>query len=174
MNQAIESMPDNDINTLMTQFMHEVKRRDGKDYPASSLNNIVAAIQRHLKESGCPEVNFYDKNKAAIELLHKSLDAMMKARASYGVGIVMKQAQPITPEMENILWDKVIFSLETSRGLLNVVFWYSCKIVGLHAADEHKRLEVFQFIFGHYETGHFLRFVGKRCKNRLGGLKEES
>ena len=68
--QAIESMPDNDINTLMAQFVHEVKQRDGKEYPA---------IQRHLRESGRPEVNFYDKNNAAFDLLCKSLDARMKA-----------------------------------------------------------------------------------------------
>ena len=168
--ESIESMPDSDINKLMARFVQEVKRKDGKDYPPSSLNNIVAAIQRHLRENGRPEVNFYDKHSAAFDLLRKSLDARMKALTRIGVGTVKRQAQPVTPEMENTLWEKGIFSHETSKGLLNVVFWYTCKLFGLRAADEHKRLEVSQFVVGDDETGHFLRFVGKSCKNWQGGL----
>ena len=91
-------------------------------------------------------MNFYDKNNAAFDLLRKSFDARLKALTASGVGIVKKQAQPITPEMENILWEKGIFSSETS----------CCKLYGLLAADEHKRLQVSQFIVGHDKTGHFL------------------
>ena len=170
--ESIESMPESVINDLLARFVQEVKRRDGKDYPASSLNNIVAAIQRYLRENGRPEVNFYDKNNPAYDLLRKSLDARMKGLTKLGVGAVKRQAQPISASMENTLWEKGIFSLETSRGLLNVVFWYACKLFGLRAADEHKNLEVHQFIIGDDETGHYLRFVGKSCKNWQGGLNQ--
>ena len=101
--ESIESMPDNDINKLMARFVQEVKRKDGKDYPPSSLNNMVAAIQRHPRENGRPEVNFYDKHCAAFDLLRKSLNARMKALTRICVGTVKRQAQPVTPEMENTL-----------------------------------------------------------------------
>ena len=64
----------------------------------------------------------------------------MRELNSAGEGKIKKQAQPTTPEMEATLWD----SRETSKGLLNVVFWYSCKLFGLRAADEHKDLKVSQ------------------------------
>ncbi len=47
----IVSMPVTDINNHMARFVQEVRRKDGKEYPASSLNNIVAAVQRHLREN---------------------------------------------------------------------------------------------------------------------------
>ena len=168
--ETIESMEETDINSHMARFVQEVRRKDGKDYPASSLNNLVAAIQRYLRENGRPEVNFYDQRNPAFDLLRKSLDARMKALTRGGVGVMKRQAQPITPEMENTLWENGIFGCNTSRGLLNVVFWYSCKLFGLRAADEHKRLEPSQFICGDDENGDFLRYIGRSCKNWQGGL----
>ena len=49
---------------------------------------------------------------------------------------------------------------------------YTCKLFGLRAADEHKRLEVSQFFVGDEETGHCLRFVGKSCKKWHRGLNQ--
>ena len=167
-------MPSKDINSYLARFVQEAKRRDGKNYPAGSVNNIVAAIQRHLRENGRPEINFYDKNDPTFDLLRKSVDARMRELNSAGEGTIKKQAQPITPEMEATLWDKGIFSRETSKGLLNVVFWYSCKLFGLRAADEHRDLKVSQFIIGDNDAGHhYLRYVGKTCKNWQGGLGQK-
>ena len=167
-------MPSNDINSYLARFVQEAKRRDGKNYPAGSVNNIVAAIQRYLRENGRPEINFYDKNDLTFDLLRKSVDARMRELNSAGEGTIKKQAQPITPEMEATLWDKGIFSRETSKGLLNVVFRYSCKLFGLRAADEHRDLKVSQFIIGDNDAGHhYLRYVGKTCKNWQGGLGQK-
>ena len=71
-------------------------------------------------------------------MLRKSLDSKLKMLASKGIGGVPKQAQPISPQMENELWQKKIFSRETGEALTNVVFWYGSKMFGLRAADEHK------------------------------------
>ncbi len=68
-------MPETDINNHMARFVQEVRRKDGKEYPASSLNNIVAAVQRHLRENKRPEINFYDQRNPIFDLLRKSLDA---------------------------------------------------------------------------------------------------
>ena len=68
-------MPSKEINSYLARFVQEAKRKDGKNYPASSVNNIVAAIQRYLRENGRPEINFYDKNDPTFDLLRKSIDA---------------------------------------------------------------------------------------------------
>ena len=112
--ETIESMAETDINSHMARFVQEVRRKDGKDYPASLLNNLVAAIERYLRENGRPEVNFYDQRNLAFDLLRKSLDARMKALTRGAVGAIKRQAQPITPEMENTLWENGIFGCNTS------------------------------------------------------------
>ena len=66
-----------------------------------------------------------------------------------------------------------IFSRNTSRGLQNVIFWYSSKMFGLRAADEHRLLEANQFSIENDENGErFLRFLGRSCKNFQGGLHQ--
>ena len=59
---AIEAMSSTDINHHMAHSVHETRRRDGAEYPASSPVNIVSSIQRYLKENGRPDVSFYDEN----------------------------------------------------------------------------------------------------------------
>ncbi len=66
-----------------------------------------------------------------------------------------------------------IFSRSTGEGLINIVFWYACKMFGLRGADEHRDLQKDQFIIGKDDNGKFLRFVGKSCKNWQGGLHQQ-
>lgn len=57
----IEHMPDKDIDNNMAHFVQEARRKDCKEYPASSLHNIVTGIQRFLREDGRPGVSFLTK-----------------------------------------------------------------------------------------------------------------
>ncbi len=97
----------------------------------------------------------------------------MPELARNSIGHVKRQAQPITPEMEDTLWEKGIFSRTTSRGLLNVVFWYGCKLFGLRAADEHKTLEATQFPVGDDACGHWkeLQELARWIESEKGGTK---
>ena len=112
---------------------------------------------------------FYEKD-ATYDLLRKSVDAKMKTLAKEGIGCRIKQAQPITPEMEHLLWQNNTFGRLTGESLTNTVFWYSCKMFALRAADEHRKLDVSQFTIGTDINGKFLRFTGRTCMNWQGGL----
>lgn len=166
--ETIVEMGENRINELMAHFVQEVRRKDGNEYPPGSLTNIVAAVQRYLRENGRPEVSFLDDKNPTYDLLRKSLDAKLKQLTRKGVGCHKKQAQPITPEME-----QGIFSRKTGEGLTNVVFWYSSKMFGLRATEEHRQLDVSQFTIGTDQTGKYLRFLGRGCKNWQGGLHQQ-
>lgn len=171
--ETIVEMGENRINELMAHFVQEVRRKDGNEYPPGSLTSIVAAVQRYLRENGRPEVSFLDDKNPTYDLLRKSLDAKLKQLTRKGVGCHKKQAQPITPEMEQVLWDEGIFSRKTGEGLTNAVYWYSSKMFGLRATDEHRQLDVSQFTIGTDQTGKYLRFLGRGCKNWQGGLHQQ-
>lgn len=169
--ETLTSMSNDDINDRVARFVHEVVKRDGETpYPPNSLYQIVVAIQRFLKENGRPEVNFFES--PVFDKLRKSLDARMKQLSSQGYGVVRRQAQPITRDMENILWEKGLFSCVTSSGLLNVVYFYNCKLFGLRAGDEHRELCVEQFSF-HNGTNEelYMQFHGRNSKTYQGGLE---
>ena len=153
----------------MRVFVHEVVKKDGETpYPPNSLYQIVVSIQCYLRENGRPEINFLESPH--YDKLCKSLEARMKELTSLGYGIQRKQAQPITRGMESMFWDKGIFSRESAAGLLNIVYFYNCKLFGLRAGDEHRSLCAENYNFGNCEGSLYMQFNGGSNKTYQGGL----
>ena len=97
----------------------------------------------------------------------KSLDARMKELTAQGLGVERKSAEPITQDMEAILWEKGIFSVESCKGLLNVVYFYNCKFFGLRSGDEHRSLDVEQFRFCVSDGIDYVEYIGRTSKTLL-------
>ena len=95
----------------------------------------------------------------------------MKELTSKGLGTVKKQAQPLTPEQEDYLWEQEIFGTGNAESMLNTIFWYDCKCFGLRGGDEHRNLEVEQYSIDHDEKGRYLHFVSRLSKSYQGGLQ---
>ncbi len=165
------AIPSETLNELMAKFVQEARKKDGGDYIPSSLLQIVTAIRRYLNDNGRSDVRFFDDKDPTFRLLRQSLDAKMKELTAKGLGCSKKAAQPILPEMEDELWRKEIFTRKTVKGFINVVYWYSCKMFGLRAADEHRSLVAQQFAIETDHLGKYLHFKGRLWKNWQGGLK---
>ena len=162
---------DEQLDFWLSRFVVEVCKTDGLPYPGSSLKLLVAGIQRHLREE-CNKTGLSLFDDAQFGHFRSVLDGRMKLLSREGVGILRKQAEPLSVAQEEELWEKGVFNTHTSRGLQNIVYFYNCKVFGLRASDEHSNLKVDQFIFGEDEAGHFVRFVGRPNKTNQGGLKE--
>ena len=72
--------------------------------------------------------------------------------------------------MEEKLWKDGIFSRKTATGLLNIVYFYNCKLFGLRAGDEHRSLCVKQYKFGSSNGCEYIKFSGHSNKTYSGGL----
>ena len=166
---SVVNMSDKDLDNYISQFVHEAVKRNGTPYPPNSLYQLVVSIQQHLRESGRPKVSFFDS--PMFDTLRKSLDARMKELTVQGLGVERKLAEPITQDMEAILWEKGIFSVESCKGLLNVVYFYNCKFFGLKSGDEHRSLDVEQFRFGISDDIDYVEYIGRTSKTYKGGLK---
>ena len=70
--ENIGDMEKSMMNDALARFVQEARRKDGKEYPASSLHNIVAAIQRYLRENGRPEVSFFDEIRRHLTFFGKA------------------------------------------------------------------------------------------------------
>ena len=127
-------------------------------------------MQRFLRENGRTEVSFFDQS--AYDSLQKSLVLRMKQLTADGLGITERQAQPISQVMEASLWKKGIFSQTSSEGLMNIMYYYNCKLFGLRACDEHCALCVEQFFFGETEDGSlYMKFTERSNKTYQVGLR---
>ena len=91
-------------NNYLAHFVHEAVKKDVVTlYPPNSLYQIVVSIHRYLRESGRPDVSFFDSHSLAYDTLRKSLDVRMKALTAEGFGTERNSAQPITNDMESLL-----------------------------------------------------------------------
>ena len=74
---------------------------------------------RHV--CGRPEVDFYKDSVFAD--FRSSLDAEMKRLQSSGLGTFKKQAEPLTLEEEELLWQKKILGDHNPKALLNTMLF---------------------------------------------------
>ena len=127
----IVTMDAGTMQQKLCRFILEVRRQDGAPYPAKTLYSIVAGIQRFLRESGRHEIGFLNHADPTFGRLRQALDARIKELTSQGVGTVPIRAEPISKEQEELLWSKGVFDINSSQGLIYLVFFYNCKLFGL-------------------------------------------
>lgn len=158
-----------ELNFWLSRFVVETRRKDGKAYPPKTLYMLCTGLLRHLRENGV-HFNFLDEKNSQFYEFRKTLSARMAELTAQGVGTSTRQAEPISEEAENILWEKGLLGNSTGESMLNTLFFYNCKLFGLRAVDEHKTLSVDQFELGQDQKGKFINFTGRANKTYKGKL----
>lgn len=119
------------------------------------LYEICSGILRYMREEGVSDMNFLDAKDARFHDFRKTLDTCMKEVASQGIGVSVKQADPLTPEQENVLWKRHKHS--------------NCKHFGLRGPDKHRKLKVCQLRCDVSDGKTCIGFCGRTSKNFAGG-----
>ncbi|XP_067830694.1 early endosome antigen 1-like isoform X2 [Heptranchias perlo] len=160
-----------ELNFWLCHFVEEVRRQDGSFYPPNSLRLLCCSILRYLRET-CKrlDIDFFNKYNVEYTEFRTVLDRRMKQLKQQGIGTVRKQAQPYTEEEEEKLW-QIVFQLRDAKSYSYAVYFYLCKVFGVHAAAEHNKLVVDQFIFGADEIGEYLEFVAKPYRDGIQRTK---
>jgi len=141
------------LDYWLSLFVMEVRRRDRSAYPPNSLFQIVAGLQRFLREErSLSDVVFFSKS-STFGKLRKSLDCRMKELTAAGIGVRVLHADPVTVDDEMQLWRSGVLNTTTSKGLSYAVFFYNCKTFGLRGNTEHRNLDASQFVLRCDDTG---------------------
>uniref|UniRef100_K1QL50 Zinc finger MYM-type protein 3 n=1 Tax=Magallana gigas TaxID=29159 RepID=K1QL50_MAGGI len=162
-----------DLDHILSCFVIECRRADGSPYPPKTLYQLCAAILRFMRDNEI-DLNFLDGKDMRFRNFRKTLDARMKQLATEGIGVTIRQADPISPEMENALWEGGHLGMKTSVALTNTIFFYNCKLFGLRGLDEHRTLVTEQFKLDKISDKMFITFYGRTSKNFAGGLNQRN
>ena len=84
--------------------MLEVRRKDTNEYPPKSLYALVCCFKCFYERNGVLTVNPLNSGDARFGNFMMTLDAEMKRLHGLGFGTSSKQAEPITPDEEALLW----------------------------------------------------------------------
>ena len=138
---TILSLSEMDKQTLsywLARFVLEARKVDGREYPPNTLHHIVCGIMRHLRCTTMPGLDFFTDTEFID--LKSSLDAEMKRLQSMGLGSTQKQAEPLTTEDEEQLWEKKILGGHTPETLLRTMVFMNGLYFALRSGDEHRNL----------------------------------
>ena len=151
----------------------EIKRQDGKEYPPTTLHQLVCGLQRHLRNNcGKTYVNFI-KEGTQLNDFRIALDTRMKELHATGVGLKKLSSDPVTMEEELQLWETGVFNSTTATGLSNAIFYYNGKLFGFRGFQEHINCKASQFeiLYDKDNKVRYIKFTPGQRKNSQGGIK---
>ena len=131
----VETLTKENLEYCMTWFIPEVMKVRGEgEYPGKTLYQMVVAIQKHL-----------EINKVRWRLIHGSefqdlktmLDNVMKQRCSENIGTTKKQADLISYEFEEKMWQNGILGEDNPDKLRSTVLFLLGINLALRAVDKH-------------------------------------
>ena len=132
------------LNFALCCFIVEVKKINEDNFPSKTLFHIIICIQFHLE---CMTFTFKLLNDPAFKDLKFTLDNIIKARTSQGIGISIKKAEVLIATDEDLLWSIGFLGMSYPKQLLNMVIFCVGKGFALHACKEHHALHGLPFWF---------------------------
>ena len=172
--EDITSLDNSTLQYWMSRFVLEIRKKDGTEYPPNTLHHICCGILRHLQESGGVEIDFF--KVVAFAEFCATLDGEMKRLQSLGIGAKKHQAEPLTEEEEEQLWQTGQLGDHSPQALVDTtcMLFIHGIYFALRSSHEHRnlRFEPAQIEFiDHPGEKAYLRYTEDISKNNPGGLR---
>ena len=120
---------------IMCRFIPEVTKTKGDGpYSGKTLYQMVVAIQKFLQLNKIKWTLMYSEE---FKELRNVLDNVMKEHCSDNVGNVKKQADLISYEYEETMWQKGILGEDTPNKLRSTILFLLGINLALRVVDEH-------------------------------------
>ena len=164
-------MPNWEIAYCLTCFIIEVRKKNGLDYPAETLYEIIVCLQLWLHMRGRSLKLLDDEDFVAIR---NCLDNRMKELSRDGHVQPRNQADVITVDQENDMWLHNILGSSNPKQLVETILYLFGVHFAMRAGVEHRSLRVglTSQITIHSENGvRYLLYKEDVSKTKQGGLK---
>ena len=164
-----ETLSDKELNVVLPVFILSLRKEDGKEYPGSTVFQLVCGLQRYLEFKGRIVQFFKD---VIFKDIKYAVDNTMQQRTREGVGITKQKVDIVSIDQENYLWEKGFLGSQDGEHLLNAVFWVIGIHFGLRGGEDHRNLSMKNFTVAEDEHGvRYLEYTESVSKANRGGIK---
>ena len=115
------------LDYWLSKFVVEARRGDAEPYPPNTLYGICCGLLRYVRETR-PAIKFWKDDDFAG--FRKTLDGEMKRLRSIGLGVKTEQAEPLSIQEENQLWELGVLGDHLPQALLDTMLF----LCGMHFA----------------------------------------
>ena len=134
----LKSLTKENLQHALCRFIPEVTKKKGDGlFPGKTLYQMVVAIQKYLWIN---KIKWKLVEGDDFEELKTVLDNVMKERTEANVGVVVRQADLITYDMEFKLWEKGVLGEDSPDKLRNTVLFLLGVNMYLRAVEDHYNL----------------------------------
>lgn len=140
MNASLEEMSVDELDYFLARFVAEVRKVDGKEYPGKTIYEMLSSIQTYLRVECKRNVTLIDKTSCVFRELNSALNFVLKERAGQGLGVEVAQANFISEEQENYLWEHGFLGSSGASLLRDTLVYVFGIQFALRAGQEHRNL----------------------------------
>ena len=146
----------------------EVRNRNGDPYNTATMYGVCAGIQRYVREkrttSSQEPLDIYKD-----PYFRSTFDTVLK---DLGIGLHKRQAEVISEDIEERLWNEEILGDDTLKKLLDTLVFCLGMNLALRSGKEHRSLRP-DMLKLHEASGvaAYLEYTESGSKNNPGGLK---
>ena len=138
-NRPIESLSNEELDTLLCHFFINVRKINGDEYEPGSLKDMQRSLERYLQQD-CGKkfsiIGHIDFLKSRQVLVAKQ----KQLRRDFGKGRKPNRAKALTDEEMEKLWDIKQLGAHSPSSLLNTVWLNNTMHFGWRGRDEHYRV----------------------------------
>ena len=99
---SLETISPKDLAHHMTNFVFEIRKRDGSEFPPQTVHHIVSGLQRFVRWKNNPALDIFKDDEFAE--FRQCLDSEIKRLQRAGLGSRRRKAEPLTETEEELLW----------------------------------------------------------------------
>ena len=122
------------LNHALCHFIPEITKVNGEAFPGKTLYQLIVSLQKFLETKKRYWRLIEDRDFRDVKTV---LDNVMKERALMNLGLVSRQADLITYEMEQNLWSKHLLGDDTPDKLRTTCYFYLGLRFCLRSVQDH-------------------------------------
>ena len=131
-----------ELDSALSRFYAELRKADGTNYEPDSLRVMLAALDRHFKESGSTFSILRDKE---FERSRKVLNGKAIELREGGMGKRKNKADSLSNEDEEALWDAGALGFGSPSVLNRTIWFLLSQQFGTRGVQEHTQMRVEDF-----------------------------